>query len=83
MDNGQKVLIIGNGSREHALSELYEASNHVSNIVVAPGNDFVSFKRDKLVRSTPHRMGDLGHIIKLAHDFSPDIATLPAYAYGR
>ena len=41
------VLIIGSGAREHAISSAYEKSPRVGKIVVAPGNDFIAYKRKK------------------------------------
>lgn len=41
------ILIIGSGGREHAISHAYEKSSKVKKIIVAPGNDFISFKRQK------------------------------------
>ena len=44
-----RVMIIGSGAREHALSRAYERSPLVKEILVTPGNDFIIFNRDKSV----------------------------------
>src|SRR3989344_6102040 len=43
------VMIIGSGAREHAISCAYERSSFVKEIIVAPGNDFITFNRKKEV----------------------------------
>lgn len=35
---GENVLIVGSGGREHALAEMFSASDDVSKVTVAPGN---------------------------------------------
>lgn len=43
-----KVLIIGSGGREHALAQAYAKSKEVDQVIVAPGNDFMSFQNKKI-----------------------------------
>lgn len=43
-----KILIIGSGGREHALANAYSKSKKVKKILVAPGNDFMSFQNKKI-----------------------------------
>lgn len=43
------VLILGSGAREHTISSAYEKSPQVKRIIVAPGNDFISYNRKKEV----------------------------------
>lgn len=43
------VLIVGSGAREHTISSAYERSPKVKRIVVAPGNDFIAYGRQKEV----------------------------------
>lgn len=49
MSNGIDVLIVGSGAREHAISHAYEKSPQVNKIIVAPGNDFIKYRRRKEV----------------------------------
>ena len=49
MAQGIKVMIIGKGAREHAISQAYEQSTEVEGIIVAPGNDFIAYQREKQV----------------------------------
>jgi len=49
MAKSLSVLIIGSGAREHAISNAYEKSPQVERIIVAPGNDFIGFGRQKEV----------------------------------
>ena len=46
---GLSVLIFGAGAREHAISRAYEKSPQVEKIIVAPGDDFISYNREKEV----------------------------------
>ena len=43
------VLIAGGGAREDAISRAYERSPRVDRIIIAPGNDFIGYKREKEV----------------------------------
>lgn len=43
------VLVIGKGAREHVISHVYERSSKVGRVVVAPGNSFIAYKREKEV----------------------------------
>ena len=49
MVEDKTVLIVGSGAREHAISLAYEKSSHVKRVIVTPGNDFISYKRNKEV----------------------------------
>lgn len=49
MKESLTVFIIGAGAREHALSCAYERSANVKKIIVAPGNDFIGWRREKEV----------------------------------
>jgi phosphoribosylamine---glycine ligase len=43
-----KILIIGAGGREHALACAYSASKRVSEVFIAPGNDFMEESHPKI-----------------------------------
>lgn len=43
-----KILIIGSGGREHALAQSYSQSKKVKKVLVAPGNDLMSFQNEKI-----------------------------------
>ena len=43
------ILLIGSGAREHTISCAYEKSPNVKRIIIAPGNDFIGYKRQKEV----------------------------------
>ncbi len=74
MGGGLTVLIIGSGAREHALSLAYEGSPQVSRIVVAPGNDLISYNRAKEVRSEKRcDVEDLSSLEGIAEIHRPDL----------
>ncbi len=68
------ILIIGSGGREHAISCAYEKSQKVKKIIVAPGNDFISFKRRKDVTCDNNcSQKDPESILKIAKKYAPDL----------
>jgi len=68
------VLIVGGGAREHALSRAYEQSKHVKRIIVAPGNDFIRYKRDKeVILEKSCDVRNIDSILEAAKKYKPDL----------
>ncbi len=68
------VLIIGAGAREHAISQAYEKSPQIKKIIVAPGNDFITYKREKeVVIDKNCSLKDPQSILNIAESYSPDL----------
>ncbi|SFR94551.1 phosphoribosylamine--glycine ligase [Dyella sp. OK004] len=61
-----KVLVIGNGGREHALAWKLKQSPRVSEVIVAPGNAGTAHERG--VRNADVAVNDLEGLLKLARD---------------
>jgi phosphoribosylamine--glycine ligase len=61
-----KVLVIGNGGREHALAWKLKQSPRVSEVIVAPGNAGTASERG--VRNAAIAVSDLDGLLKLARD---------------
>jgi phosphoribosylamine--glycine ligase len=61
-----KVLVIGNGGREHALAWKCAASPRVSEVLVAPGN--AGTATEARVRNVPVAATDVDELIQLARD---------------
>ncbi|MGC1551055.1 MAG: phosphoribosylamine--glycine ligase [Rhodanobacter sp.] len=61
-----KVLVIGNGGREHALAWKLKQSPRVSEVIVAPGN--AGTARERGVRNADIAVTDLDGLLKLAKD---------------
>jgi phosphoribosylamine---glycine ligase len=61
-----KVLVIGNGGREHALAWKLKQSVRVSEVIVAPGN--AGTARERGVRNADVAANDLDGLLKLAKD---------------
>jgi phosphoribosylamine--glycine ligase len=59
-----KVLVVGNGGREHALAWKCAASPQVSEVLVAPGN--AGTAREPRVRNVEARADDIPGLIELA-----------------
>ncbi len=80
------VMIIGGGAREHTLSWMYEKSPQVKKIVVAPGNDFITYGRQKEVIVDGNcSINDPLSILALAKKYKPtfvDVAQDDALAKG-
>ncbi|MBN2101952.1 MAG: phosphoribosylamine--glycine ligase [Candidatus Aenigmarchaeota archaeon] len=68
------VMVVGSGAREHAISSAYEKSRHVGRIIVAPGNDFIGFKRQKEVLIEKGcSLKDPESILRIARKYKPDL----------
>lgn len=61
-----KVLVIGNGGREHALAWKLKQSSRASEVIVAPGNAGTAHERG--VRNADVAVNDLEGLLKLARD---------------
>ena len=61
-----KVLVIGNGGREHALAWKLKQSPRVDEVIVAPGN--AGTARERGVRNADVAVTDLDGLLKLAKD---------------
>ncbi|WP_329742056.1 phosphoribosylamine--glycine ligase [Dyella sp. A6] len=61
-----KVLVIGNGGREHALAWKLKQSPRVDEVIVAPGN--AGTARERGVRNADVAVTDLDGLLKLAQD---------------
>jgi phosphoribosylamine---glycine ligase len=61
-----KVLVIGNGGREHALAWKIRQSPQVSEVIVAPGN--AGTAREHGVRNVEVAASDIDGLLKLARD---------------
>jgi len=71
---GLTVMIVGFGAREYVISTAYERNSGVEKIIVAPGNDFISYKREKLVVSDGDcNLKSPGSIRLLAEKYKPDL----------
>jgi len=68
------VLVVGKGAREHVLSEAYEKSSHVKKIIIAPGNAFMTHRRDKEVLIDDEcSLNDPDSIVRVAQRYKPDM----------
>jgi phosphoribosylamine--glycine ligase len=66
-----KVLIVGGGGREHALAWKVAQSQHVREVLVAPGN--AGTHREPKVRNVALRADDLAALLALAQDEHIDL----------
>lgn len=68
------VLIIGSGAREHAISRAYEKSPQVERIIIAPGNDFIRYNRQKeVVIEKECSLKDPTSLLRVAEKYQPDL----------
>ena len=68
------ILVVGSGAREHAISRAYEKSHHVKKIIVAPGNDFIGYDREKdVIIDKDCSLKDPSSILKIAIRHKPDL----------
>ena len=71
---GKTVMIIGSGGRSHAISEAYERSSLVDNILLLPGNDLCSYKRKKDVICIKNiELTDFNSIVEVAKKYKVDL----------
>ncbi|HEX7813968.1 phosphoribosylamine--glycine ligase [Dyella sp.] len=61
-----KILVIGNGGREHALAWKLKQSPRVSEVIVAPGN--AGTARERGLRNADVAVTDIDGLLKLARD---------------
>ena len=67
-----KVLVLGNGGREHALVWKLRQSPRVSKLYCAPGNGGIGEEAECL----PVDLKSLDSIIKLAQELQPDLTVV-------
>lgn len=68
------ILIIGSGAREHALSCAYEKNPKIKKIIVAPGNDFISYNRKKeIIIDKNCSLKNPDSILEIAKKYNPDL----------
>ncbi len=68
-----KILIIGSGGREHALADAYSKSKNVTQVIVAPGNDFMCVINKKIVTRPQVSVMDFSAIVTLAKKEQPNL----------
>ena len=80
------IMIVGSGAREHTISNAYENSPQVDRIIVAPGNDFIGYRRQKeVVVEKECYLKDPDSILALARKYNPDLVDVAqddALAHG-
>lgn len=68
------VLIVGGGAREHVMSRAYEDSRCVERIIVAPGNDFIAYRRRKeVIVDSNCSLKQPESILEVARKHGPDL----------
>ncbi len=68
------VLVVGSGAREHTISSTYERSSQVKRIIVAPGNDFIAYNRQKEVVTDKNcDLKDPESTLEIARKYKPDL----------
>ncbi len=68
------VMVVGHGGLAHVISKAYERSKAVNSIIVVPGNDLISYHRDKeilCIRDIDETQ--ISEIVKLAKKFKVDL----------
>lgn len=74
MAEDMRVMVVGSGAREHAISEAYERSKKVKSLVVTPGNDFIGYGRSKEVIIDKYSsLTDPKSILAVAEKYRPDL----------
>lgn len=68
-----QILIIGSGGREHALANAYSKSKKVKKVLVAPGNDFMTFQNEKIETFSEIKSTDFEGILNLAKKEKVDL----------
>jgi len=80
------IMIVGSGAREHVISDAYEKNPRVKKIVVAPGNDFIAYKREKeVIMDNNCSLKNPKSLLRLAKKYKPhliDVAQDDAIAAG-
>lgn len=67
-----KVLVIGSGGREHALTWAIRKSPRVSEVVCAPGNGGIA----SIARCVPASQKDLNDLLRLVAEENPDLTVV-------
>lgn len=68
-----KILIIGSGGREHALSLAYSRSDRVSHVYVAPGNGLIGYRDAKITACPEVSSDDFSSILQLVRTLKIDL----------
>jgi len=69
-----RILVVGNGGREHALAWKIAQSGSVSEVLVAPGNGGTAVETK--VRNVPVEAADLDALLKLATEQAVDLTVI-------
>lgn len=68
------ILVIGSGAREHTISYVYEESPKVKRIIIAPGNDFMTFNRGKeVIVDNECALKQPQSFLGIARKYNPDL----------
>ncbi|MFZ5955619.1 MAG: phosphoribosylamine--glycine ligase [Nanoarchaeota archaeon] len=68
------ILILDSGARGHVLAKAYEKSKDVKKIIVAPGNDFISFNAKKeTIADKNCSLKNLETILDISKKYNPDL----------
>ena len=68
------ILLIGSGAREHTISCAYEKSPNVRKIIIAPGNDFIGYKREKEIISDKNcSLKSPNSLLEISRKYKPDL----------
>ena len=68
------ILLIGSGAREHGISCAYENSPDVKRIIIAPGNDFIGYKRKKeVILDKNCSLKNPSSLLEVARRYKPDL----------
>lgn len=60
----KRILILGNGGREHVLSEAYAKNKHVTDVFVLPGNGLIGVGSKKVTALTREK-ADFANVLKV------------------
>ena len=71
-----KILVIGNGGREHALVWRLRQSPEVKKIWCAPGNGGMGDAADPVVECVPANTEDVNALVALAESLKPDMTVV-------
>ena len=77
MTQNLSVMIVGGGAREHAISHAYEKSPQVDRIIVAPGNDFIGYRRIKdVIVDKDCSVNNPQSLLRIAQKYRPDLVDI-------
>ena len=67
-----KILLVGNGGREHALADALSRENTSVELIAAPGNPGIA----QLARTVPVKAGDVPQLVALAESEAVDLVVI-------